>query len=86
MGPAACGIDLDEGLAASVVGAECMVSVPLRGEVGPVAGEARVLARPIVLAEGVNGEHGLGVRGRWQLDCAGTIPQIGVVCGWATQP
>ena len=60
-------------LAAGVVGVEGVVALPSRGEACPVVEEARILARPSVLAGVVDGEHGLGVRGRWQHCCAGTI-------------
>lgn len=38
-----------------------LVTVPAWGQGGPVAGGTRVLARPSVQAEGVDGEHGPGV-------------------------
>ena len=69
----------EEDLAAGVVLAEGVVSVPVQGQGWRVVGEAQVLVRPGVLAEGVNGEHGPGVRGLWELRCTGSIPEFGVV-------
>ena len=71
-------IDFDQGLAASVGSAEGTVSVPLRGQGAPNVGQARVLARPSVLAEGVNGKHGLSAGDHWELHCASIIPEVGV--------
>ena len=79
------GVDFDEDLAAGVVGTEGVVPVPMWGQGGPVVGEARVLARPSVLAEGVDGEHGLGIWCHWELRCACSIPEVGVVDGEATE-
>ena len=39
-------------------------------------GEARVLTHPSVLAEGVDGEHEQGVRGRWKLLCSQSYQRL----------